>query len=252
LQLTIIGSGTAVPQKTRAAPCYLIRHENENIVVDLGPGSARGILVRGGVTVREVGLILLTHLHPDHCSDLVSFLFALRSLELERFQALEIIGPKGLMSHFDGLRAVWGHRVDPLNYKLALREWSGEELTWGSYRISAAPTNHSVPNLAWLVNASNSDGLIVTGDGEPTEELVRMGRSSRHVLIAECSLAAGETGTGHMNPGQAGDLACKCGSQKLVLTHLNPGILPVPAEMEARNQYGGEVIVAEDGMVIEM
>ena len=39
------------------------------IVVDLGPGSVWGLLRHGGVSPRDIGLILLTHLHMDHCEN---------------------------------------------------------------------------------------------------------------------------------------------------------------------------------------
>jgi ribonuclease BN (tRNA processing enzyme) len=252
LQLTIVGSGTAVPQRNRSAPCCLIRHEDEIIVVDLGPGSTRGALVHGRVTVREIGLILITHLHLDHCGDLAALLFALRAGELGRTGSLRILGPEGLRGHFKALHNLWGHHVEPMNYELAVDEWNGEELSWGAFRISAAQTVHSVLNLAWLVRIPGKTGVIVTGDGEPTEELVEMGCSAGHVLVAECSLAADEKVTGHMNPGKAGELARRCRSEKLVLTHMNPGVQTGPAAMEAKKQYGGEVIVAEDGMMIEV
>jgi ribonuclease BN (tRNA processing enzyme) len=99
LRLTIIGSGSAVPQRKRAAPCCLIGHEDESAVVDLGPGAVRGILTAGGAAVREVRLILITHFHPDHCSDRAPFLFALRSPEMDRRETLKILGPQGMKDH---------------------------------------------------------------------------------------------------------------------------------------------------------
>jgi len=252
LQLTVIGSGTAIPQRDRSAPCYLIRYGRENIVVDLGSGSVRGLLFHAGVTVREIGLVLVTHLHPDHCSDLVPLLFALRADEVARHEPLRIFGPEGLRDHYRILQQLWKHRVEPRNYALYFEEWSGGESLWGSFRIEAAPTDHSVPNLAWRIQGPDGQAIIVTGDGEPTMEMVQMCCSSRHVLVAECSLAAGETMKGHMNPGQAGELARQCRSEKLVLSHLNPGVKAGPAGMQARKQFAGEVLVAEDGMVIEV
>jgi ribonuclease BN (tRNA processing enzyme) len=208
--------------------------------------------VYGNVTVSDVGLILISHLHPDHCSDLVPFLFALRAGEMARREPLRIIGPKGLQAHYRALKQLWQHRVEPVNYDLYVEESSGEETVWGTFRIEAARTIHSETNLAWHVRGTGECSVIMTGDGEPTAELVEMGRSSRHVLIAECSLTHDETLTGHMNASQAGDLARRCRSEKLVLTHLNPGVRPGPAGIEARKEFDGEVVVAEDGMTIEV
>ena len=85
-----------------------------------------------------------------------------------------------------------------------------------------------------------------------TQDLVKMGRASDHVLVAECSLPARKVLPGHMNAAQAGELAAKCGSETLVLTHLNPEVEPGPAGSEAQKHFGGKVIVAEDGMTVEV
>jgi ribonuclease BN (tRNA processing enzyme) len=162
------------------------------------------------------------------------------------------MGPEGLQSHYVALRQLWEHRVEPTDYELRVDEFSEGELEWGVFRIRAARTFHSMPNLAWRIDGPDDCGIIVTGDGEPTEELVRMGLSSAHLLISECSHPGDEIVPGHMNPGQAGELARRCRSTKLILSHLNPDVDPGLAELVARNFFGGEVIAAEDGMVIEL
>lgn len=252
MKLTVVGSGTSVPQLVRGAPCCLIQGGGKNIVADMGTGSVRGLLLHTGVSPAEVDLVLLTHLHPDHCADLVSFLFALRSEEMARSDPLLIFGPGGLEDHYRGLRRIWGHWVEAAGYDLAVRNWPGQQIQWGPFLLDAAPTVHSVENLAWFVGESGKKGVILTGDGEATEDLVRMGRGSEHVLVAECSLPVGEMLPGHMNPAQAGELAAKCGSETLMITHINPGVEPGPARSEAQKKFGGEVIVAEDGMEIEI
>jgi ribonuclease BN (tRNA processing enzyme) len=252
LQLTVIGSGTAVPQKGRSAPCYLIRHGGEVIVVDLGSGAVRGLLLHGGVTVSEIDAVLISHLHPDHCSDLVPLLFALRAEELTRDDILRILGPLGMKDHYGELHRMWGHWVEPAGYELRIYDWDGREQKWGEFRIRAAQTIHSVVNLAWHIEGPDARGVILTGDGEPTRELIQLGESSDHILVAECSLPGGQILPGHMNAAQAGDLARKCRSRKLVLGHVNPGVNPGQAVVEAKNHFGGEVFVAEDGMLIEV
>ena len=252
MKLTIIGSGTAIPQRDRSAPCCLIHGDGKNIVVDLGPGSSRGLLLHAGMTVREVDLVLLSHLHPDHCSDLVPFLFALRAGELARREPLMILGPEGVEDHYGELRRTWGHRVEANGYDLSVSDWIGGEWKWGRVLVRAARTVHSVENLAWYVEGPKGDGIILTGDGESTEELIELGQTSDHILVAECSLPSGRVSHGHMNPGQAGELARRCGSRMLILTHLNPGVEPGTIRVEAKKSFGGEVIVAEDGMVIEV
>ena len=142
--------------------------------------------------------------------------------------------------------------MEPDGYHLTIADWSGTKRQFGNFLLRASPTVHSVRNLAWCVEEPEGHGVILTGDGEPSGELIEMGRTSDHLLVAECSLPVGKAASGHMNAGQAGELAGKCRSRALVLTHLNPGVGAGEAGEEARKHFGGKVIVAEDGMVIEV
>ena len=248
-----IGSGSAVPQEKRSAPCHLIRHGDCTVVVDLGPGSVWGILRHGGVSPRDIGLILLTHLHMDHCADLAPLLFALRFSELARSQPLHIIGPRGLLEHYDLIRATWEHRVDPHGFDLVIEEWDDGAFNWESITVRAAHTSHSVVNLAWRIDHPDSPlGVIITGDGQSTGELVSLASRGDHILVAECAAGVVDQVEGHMNARQAGILADACGSRKLLLCHINPGAGTDALLKEAMAQFDGEVVVAEDGMEIEI
>ena len=247
-----IGSGTAIPQSDRSAPCHLIHVGDQTIVVDLGPGAIWGLVRCGRVRLQDVGLLLFTHLHMDHCADLAPLLFALRSRQLERTEPLHILGPPGLREHHRGLQTIWEHRVDPDGFDLTVDEWAGRGFSWRGCSINAAPTAHSIPNLAWRIDAEDSrdSGIIITGDGQSTDRLIDLAGSADHILVAECGASPGEFVEGHMNPGQAGELALKCGSKKLVLNHINPDAEVSAILKEAMSRYDGKVIVAEDGMEI--
>jgi len=46
--------------------------------------------------------------------------------------------------------------------------------------------------------------------------------------------------------------AAESGAKRLLLTHLNPGEQPVRLAEEARAYFHGEVIVAADGLTLEL
>jgi ribonuclease BN (tRNA processing enzyme) len=190
----------------------------------------------------------------DHCADLAPLLFALRSRELARTDPLLILGPKGLHEHYRNLQVTWEHRVDPIGYDLTIDEWTDGSFSCPGCIIDAAPTSHSIPNLAWRIDAEEAGdvGIVITGDGESTDELTGLAILADHVLVAESAAGPGELLEGHMNPAQAGELAQKCGSKKLVLCHINPGSGAEAIMKEAMANFVGEVIVAVDGMEIEI
>lgn len=249
-----IGSGTSVPQSGRSAPCHLIQTGSRNIVIDLGPGSIWGLIRHGHVNPPDIGLLLFTHLHMDHCGDLAPLLFALRSREFARTEPLFILGPQGLQEHYHNLQTAWGRSVEAAGFDLVIDEWTDNAISWQGCMVDAAPTVHPVPNLAWRVDTGDGVdcGLVVTGDGQPTGQLMDLACRADHVLVTESAAGPGEIMEGHMNPAQAGDLARKCAARKLVLGHINPGAEPEVIMKEAMAHYGGEVIVAEDGMEIEI
>jgi len=254
MRYVTVGSGTAIPQSGRSAPCHLVKVGGRTVVIDLGPGSIWGLVRHGCVALRDIDLLLFTHLHMDHCADLAPLLFALRSRELARTRPLLILGPRGLREHYRNLQMVWEHRVDPAGFHLTIEEWVDVKRFWAGCIIDAAPTAHSVLNLAWRIDPQGDGncGIVVTGDGQGTDELTDLARSADHVLVAESAAGPGEFLEGHMNPAQAGDLARMCGSRKLILCHINPGSESETIMQEAMGRFQGEVIVAEDGMVVEI
>ena len=77
MKLTVLGSGTCIPSPARNAPGYLLQVHDRHILVDCGSGISRQ-LVRTGYTCSVLDCIFLTHLHPDHCADLVAIVQALK------------------------------------------------------------------------------------------------------------------------------------------------------------------------------
>ncbi len=251
--LTVLGSGTSVPQRERSAPGYLVRSENRILLLDLGPGTIWNLARLSGVNPGMVQGVLLSHLHIDHCIDLAPLLFSMRAPEIEREAPLRVMGPPGLNRYYSSLRDLYGHWVEPAGYELQICEWDGETVEWEGFRISAAPTVHSVPNISFRVQDVDSrSSCIYTGDGEPTEDLIRMAGPGVNVLLAECSLGPGKIEENHMNPAQAADLATECRAEKLVLSHLNPGCYPDDVYRDAAEHFDGEIVIATDGLTISL
>ncbi|MCZ7626508.1 MAG: MBL fold metallo-hydrolase [Candidatus Methylomirabilis sp.] len=78
MQLTILGSGTAIPSLTRGSPGLLIEVAGSSLLCDGGAGT-RPRPLRAGIVATELDRVFYTHLHPDHTGDLVPLLFALRN-----------------------------------------------------------------------------------------------------------------------------------------------------------------------------
>jgi ABC-type dipeptide/oligopeptide/nickel transport system ATPase component len=103
--LIVIGSGTGIPSARRGSPSLVIMSESTQVLIDSGPGALRR-LVEAGVNYLDVDLILYTHIHPDHVSDLVPILFACKYEDAPRQKELRCMGGPGFQLYFDQIRNV--------------------------------------------------------------------------------------------------------------------------------------------------
>lgn len=136
--MTVVGSGTVVPNPERRQSCVAVECGGELIVFDLGSGALRGML-RAGLDPLEVDRVFLTHFHPDHTVDLPALLFTARyGSESPRTRPLHVCGPEPFAAFWDSLSGAWG-------------EWiSGDYL-----RITELPTAAAI----WSSREARSPGV---------------------------------------------------------------------------------------------
>ena len=80
MNVTILGSGTAVPSLERNSSGALIQEGGANTLIDFGYGTLKQLLCLG-ITYRDIDRIFFTHNHPDHMCDLIPFLIILMAWE---------------------------------------------------------------------------------------------------------------------------------------------------------------------------
>ncbi len=74
MKLIVNGCSGGYPSSSRACSSYLLKVNGKNIVFDLGPGSL--INLQKNIDIEEIDLIVLSHLHYDHYSDLLSMSYS--------------------------------------------------------------------------------------------------------------------------------------------------------------------------------
>jgi ribonuclease BN (tRNA processing enzyme) len=89
-------------------------------LVDSGSGTLRKML-EVGITYRDIDLLLYTHIHPDHISEVVPILFACKYADLPRQEDLLCVGGPGFKHYFDQLKKLYGPWIEPQSYHLAFR-----------------------------------------------------------------------------------------------------------------------------------
>jgi len=252
MRVTILGSGTAVPQADRFPAGVLVEAGDEVVLVDAGPGVLRR-LAATGVGLERLTTVLLTHDHPDHCADLVALLFALRNPAYAGRPPLRLHGGRGLRRLLSGLRAAWPRWLEPRDYALEEREIGPGTLELPGLDVSAVAVDHAPSSLAYRFLEHGSGACAaVTGDADRVDGPIEAGRGA-DVLVCEAAYPATHAGKRHLSARDAGLVAARAGARLLCLTHLYPlewaGQDPVA---EAREVFSGEIVLAEDLLALDV
>ena len=97
-----IGSGDAFGSGGRLQTCILVDTPEIRFAIDFGTTSLVG-LQKQGIDPNTIDVILLTHLHGDHCGGIPFFLLD-AMLNTKRTSPLKIVGPVNTQAHLQQLQ----------------------------------------------------------------------------------------------------------------------------------------------------
>lgn len=249
MKLHVLGSGTVCPSLRRASSGYLLEVQDELIWFDMGAGTLRRFLEYGH-SIEKVHRLFLTHVHPDHTSDLVPFLFAANYAPgfWPEGRQLDIYGPPGLWHFLTHLGAAWSW-VEPKSYERHVHELEdGHKVTLGHCQITAHRVVHGELNaLSYRVEAEDKT-FCYSGDSGVCDNLVKSAHEA-DLFLCECAIPMAFPAKPdiHLTSVQAGQIATKARAKRVVVTHLYPQADEVDLLAEIRPEYEGPLEKAEDG-----
>lgn len=251
--LTVLGSGTALPDARRHSAAFHLALPRAGVLFDCGPGTLHG-LARHGIDWPGLTHIVVSHFHNDHVGDLAAIPFAMKQTAApERNAPLHLLGPAGLRGFLDRLAAAMGpHVLDP-GFPVITRELApGDpyEDIGGGFVLEAHRTPHTDESVAYRIRCE--EGVLgYTGDTGPSTEVAAFLRGCR-VLVAECALPDPAPMDRHLTPRLVAQLAAVAEPDLLVLTHVYPPQTPAEAEARVSELYRGAVVAAMDGMRVRL
>jgi ribonuclease BN (tRNA processing enzyme) len=253
LRITILGSGTATPDLHRNASGLIIQAGTTTLAVDMGPGILRR-MCEASIDPKSIDIIILTHFHADHVSDVAPFLFASNyAYGPMRTDPFRLVGPRGLEQFFAALVLAYGHWIVPSNDRLIRHELDADgeaEISGGDVVIRSIPATHTHPSLSYRLEHEGMS-VTVSGDTDVSENLVKLAKDT-DVFICECSLPGRLKTPGHLVPAEAGAMARRANAKKLVLTHFYPPCDETDVVQEAAAEFTGEIVRAHDHLVLEV
>lgn len=253
LEITILGSGTSVPSLKRSSCSLLIEIGTDKLLFDLGAGTMRRLL-ENGTRIQDITHIFLSHLHPDHCGELVSFLFALKAPELYRENHhLTLIGGMGCADFYQGLKRVFGRWIEFDENRLKLVEMSvsgSDKIVFPGFTVLSTPVVHNPESIAFRVEKDNRS-IVYSGDTDECEALVSLAEKT-DLFVCESAMPDQSKISKHLSPSVAGRMASRSGAKTLILTHFYPECDKTDIAKECRKTYDGQLFLAEDLMKIRL
>lgn len=241
-----------MPRGGDAGSGHLLEHEGTRILVDCGNG-VLGRLV-SHAPLPSLGAVYLTHLHHDHVADLYPLALWARFTR----HRLPVYGPPGLRTLLYRWFSLFSSDPDPYVEALKLTEvteWSVYEV--GSVRFMACPVEHNVACFA--LRAEAGDVRFVYSGDTRAGALLEEAAQDADLFLCEATfqdLLPGKepekSRDHHMTAREAGILARKAGTKRLLLTHLRDGLDPAVSLREAAEGYGGPVEMAQPGRAYDV
>jgi len=237
VELTVLGCAGTFPGPESACSGYLVEHDGFRLVVDLGAG-ALGALQRH-VDLLDVDAVYVSHLHADHCIDLVAYSYARRYHPDGVPPPLPVYGPAGTAERI--CKAFEAPPVDGLLDVYDFREVPTGELEIGPFAVRTVRANHPIECHAMRLTAGGRT-LTYSGDTGECPELVELARGT-DVFLCEASWthSDGNPPGIHLSGREAGEHAAKAGVGRLLVTHIVAWADPAAVVAEARAAFDGPV-----------
>ncbi len=273
MKITLLGTGSPIPDPNRAGPSTLVQTGGATLLADCG----RGVLLRltgAGLLPPMLTAVLITHLHSDHLSDLNDVITTHWVMSPEP-TTLTIYGPPRLQEVVDGLLAMLGPDIE---YRLAhhadlneppkievIEVAPGDELSIGSAAVKVGATDHRPvePTVAFRIE-DDGRSVVLGGDGVPCdsldalcqgadayvqtvlrEDIVKMVPNPRFQEILDY----------HSSVEDAAKTATRAGVGTLVLTHYIPGLAPGQEEewrALAAEHFSGPIVLGDDLTAVDL
>jgi len=258
----VLGSGAPGFVKDRANTSYLLWVGNQaKILVDAGGGA----YVRFGqaqAKFSDLSMILVSHLHPDHSSDLPGVLWSGR---MTRDDMLPIVGPSGneaapafndfLTRLFDPKNGSWevlssvvapgpGVKLDPRVVDVTKAEPTTVYDRDGIKVIAMGIPHGNLPTLAYRVETQGVR-VVFSSDQNGTNPRFSDFAKDADILLMHLAIGVGANNPNQALPAVVGTVAQSANPKRLILSHIGNFDLDA-AVADVKKNYSGPLTIGAD------
>ena len=274
-----VKGGPAIRPGSNMPTSMLVQIGGKNILVDAGLGVCRGICDQG-IQLKNIDLVLITHLHSDHYLELGPFFHTAWVAGLAK--PIRVIGPKGL-AHY------WKHFVASMEFDVSLRIedegrcdfaslfdlqelHEGEVYDQDGVSVTALKNRHPPIDESYALKLSALGKILVlSGDTAFMPEMIEFSKDA-DLLVHEAMLVDGVNALiermtngddrlrehilrSHTSAEDTGKIAKSANVKALALNHFvpdgDPDFTKKKWEKAVRKNWSGSLYIGQDGMVIE-
>ena len=257
-QLLLIGTGGAIPSRTRNGSCEVLFVNGKTIVIDCGECNAFQ-LINCGINPEDIDLLYITHFHSDH-------MYGVFSLIEFSSKPLTIVGPVEFGHTLNVLCQSHHKQVHFYPHSMFSEEYrysneyqqvvSEIENNLGMSKIITRKLVHNEINYG-IRFEFNSNSLVITGDTYPCED-DRLLCMNADYVIHECNFEDGLENEAlkrqHSTPSLISSCLKDCNIKLLILNHIGQRSLssfPDPLNCSSNeNDFSLPMIYSFDGLLI--
>lgn len=244
MHLTVLGNSSRYLAPLGAGTSYLLSSGETRLLLDCGNGTHLRLGQELGD--RRLDGVLVSHFHLDNVADLLPVAFSLPP-------GTPLLVPEGGRARLsDLLRAYSMDRSWIANARL---EGVGRSsrVAIGPLSLTFAKAGHGCPGVATRIECPDGT-LVYLGDSGPRPWLADFARGA-DLLVAHTLLLdrdAGPAQETNMTAGGAGRLAREAGVGRLALSHIPFYANAEESHAEAKDAFGGEVLVLHEGQRVAL
>lgn len=232
MKLTVLGKYGPYPKAGGATTSYLIECCGKKILLDAGSGCLSRL--QGYCSLDEIDMVILTHLHADHCADM----FVLRYAPLKN--KLSVYLPTTPTPEYTMLASSEKFETTGITEKSEL------SLPDSDLNISFCKTLHPVECYA-VKFRSEEKTFVFSGDSRYSEHLIDFCHNADVIMLDSGFLKDDKPQNilPHMTVVEAAQSAESASVGKLLLTHINPAYDETELLDEALDVFRNTIIVQE-------
>jgi ribonuclease BN (tRNA processing enzyme) len=246
LTLTVLGTASPHPGPDRPCSGYLLSGGGAEVWVDAGPGKFAAL--QRHTDPARLTAIWISHLHADHCADLLAAAYAFAFGGMTPAAPLPVYAPQDCGRRLAGFfgRSDAEFLKDVFDFRAL---YDGHDVRHWNLRLTARAVAHDTESYGLRAECQGSV-LAYSGDSGPCPAFGELA-SRADLFLCEADIDGHRDGAQfppvHLTPEDAGRIAREARVRELLVTPVGPGLTREAAAARAAEAAGRPTHAAVEG-----